>query len=336
MKILISSHAFYPSIGGIESASDLLAREFAGAGHEVCIVTQSAGSDPAEGPFKVFRNPGFRELLPLVRWCNVYWHNNISLQSARPLIALRKPWVITHQTWISRLDRSLSWQDHLKRFLLRYATNVSISDAVAKTLPVASVRIGNPFCDKIFRIIPGIARDRHLVFLGRLVSDKGADLLLQALARLRDGGCIAQLTIIGSGPEEPVLRNLVGQMALTEQVQFAGPQSGEALVQLLNRHRIMVVPSRWEEPFGIVALEGIASGCVVVGSSGGGLPEAIGPCGVTFPNGDCTILAERLHQLLSDGHEIERLRNAAPAHLLKFTARGVAEAYLALFDRLLR
>jgi glycosyltransferase involved in cell wall biosynthesis len=198
------------------------------------------------------------------------------------------------------------------------------------------VRIGNPYRDEIFRIVPGISRDRDLVFLGRLVSDKGVDLLLLALASLRDRGLIGQLTIIGSGPEEPLLRDLVGQLALGEQVQFAGPQGGEALVQLLNRHRIMVVPSRWEEPFGIVALEGIACGCVIVGSSGGGLPEAIGPCGVTFPNGDHAALAEGLRRLLDSEQEIGRLRNAARAHLRKFTARAVADAYLAVFHRLHR
>jgi glycosyltransferase involved in cell wall biosynthesis len=62
----------------------------------------------------------------------------------------------------------------------------------------------------------------------------------------------------------------------------------------MNRHRILVVPSIWEEPFGIVALEGIASGCLAIGSEGGGLADAIGACGMTFPNGDSTALAALL------------------------------------------
>jgi glycosyltransferase involved in cell wall biosynthesis len=61
----------------------------------------------------------------------------------------------------------------------------------------------------------------------------------------------------------------------------------------------MVVPTREGEGFGVVALEGIACGCVVVGSTCGGLPEAIGPCGRTFKNGDPSALAEVLHDLLT-------------------------------------
>ena len=60
-------------------------------------------------------------------------------------------------------------------------------------------------------------------------------------------------------------------LGLERQVEFTGVLQGETLVRTLNAHRIMVVPSRTPEPFGVVALEGIACGCVVVGSEGGGL-----------------------------------------------------------------
>jgi glycosyltransferase involved in cell wall biosynthesis len=89
-----------------------------------------------------------------------------------------------------------------------------------------------------------------------------------------------------------------------------------------------VVPSRWREPFGIVALEGIACGCVVVGSAEGGLAEAIGPCGLTFPNGDAQALANALSRLLENPAECDRLRQNAAAHLARFTPRHVAGLYL--------
>ena len=92
--------------------------------------------------------------------------------------------------------------------------------------------------------------------------------------------------------------------------------------------QILVVPSRWREPFGIVALEGIACGCVAVGSAEGGLTEAIGSCGLTFPNGDGPALASVLARLLDDPAECDRLRANAPAHLARFTTRSVAAVYL--------
>jgi len=79
------------------------------------------------------------------------------------------------------------------------------------------------------------------------------------------------LTIIGSGPEEYSLRKLADDIGITGQVSFLGVKRGEESARLLNQHEILVIPSRWEEPFGIVSLEGIACGCVVIGSEGGGL-----------------------------------------------------------------
>jgi len=94
------------------------------------------------------------------------------------------------------------------------------------------------------------------------------------------------------------------------------------------------VPSRYQEPFGIVALEGIACGCVVVGSEGGGLREAIGPCGLTFPNGDASALARCLAQLLRDDESVRALRRPAAQHLLRFRRAKVAGEYLRLMRSL--
>jgi len=336
VKILLSSHAFYPDIGGIETASELLAAEFVRLGHEVLVVTQTPGADREGWGFEVLRKPRARALLQAVRWCDVFFHNNISLQSLWPLLFVRRPWVVTHQTWISRLDRTLDWRDHLKRFLLRGAANISISRAVSQSIPVASDLIPNPYRDDLFYPMPDVARERDLVFLGRLVSDKGADLLIEAVKLLRDGGLTVGLTVVGSGPEEDALKTLAQTLGVATQIHFAGPKSGVELARILNAHRVMAVPSRWAEPFGIVALEGIACGCVVVGSQEGGLPAAIGLCGVTFPNGNAPALAAALCEVLTQDGRWEQLRAGAPEHLAKHMARAVATEYLKIFQRALR
>lgn len=336
MKIVLSSYAFYPAIGGIETASELLAAEFVRLGHEVRVVTQTPGADREGWGFEVLRKPGACALLQAVRWCDVVFHNNISLHSLWPLLFVRRPWLVTHQTWIARLDRSLNWQDHLKRFLLRGASNISISRAVAGSIPVASELVPNPYRDDLFYAMPEVARDRDIVFLGRLVSDKGVDLLIEAVALLRDGGLTAGLTVVGSGPEEEKLKTLAQTLGVASQIDFVGPKSGMELARILNAHRVMAIPSRWAEPFGIVALEGIACGCVAVGSQEGGLPDAIGPCGVTFPNGNASSLAAALCDVLTQPGRWEQLRTGAPAHLAKHGANAVATAYLELFQRALR
>jgi glycosyltransferase involved in cell wall biosynthesis len=128
----------------------------------------------------------------------------------------------------------------------------------------------------------------------------------------------------------------VADLHLQSQVEFAGPQHGEQLAKLLQQHQVLVVPSFWQEPFGIVALEGIACGCVIVGSAGGGLAEAIGPCGLTFPNGDAGALAKAMAKLLADSGERGRLRQHAPQHLARFTPRHVAGVYLESMEKALR
>jgi glycosyltransferase involved in cell wall biosynthesis len=327
VRILIVSHVYAPSIGGVEAVGEMLAREFLAAGHEVKVVTQTPGPAAAEGP-DVVRRPGPWQLAGLVRWADVVLHNNISLRMLWPVIAFRRPWVVGHHIWLTRADGRIGWQDRLKRFALRFARHVAPSRALAEALPVPCAVVGNPYRDDLFVEDRGAARSRDLVFVGRLVSDKGADILIDALAVLRSRGLTPTLTVIGSGPEEPSLRARVAAAGVAAQVDFAGPLTGGDLVRGLNAHRVLVVPSRWNEPFGIVALEGIACGCVVVGSSGGGLRDAIGECGLTTTNGDAAALAGALEQLLSNPDAWQRFRAAAPKHLAKYRPRNVASAYL--------
>ncbi|MDQ2825219.1 MAG: glycosyltransferase family 4 protein [Verrucomicrobiota bacterium] len=325
MKILLGSHHFYPSIGGIETASDLLAREFVKLGHEVRVITQT--KDGNDFPFRVIRRSGPFNLLQHVAWCDVFIQNNISLRTLWPLLFARRPLFIAHQTWITDASGRIGWQHRLKLFVLRFAKSFAISDAIAEQLPMPSVKVGNPYNDQVFKDFHFGDRTRDLIYIGRLVSDKGVDVLINALSILRESG-IAQLTVAGDGPERARLEKQVAELGLQSSVQFIGSQTSRQLAEILNRHRILVVPSRWREPFGIVALEAIACGCVVVGSGEGGLAEAIGPCGSSFPNGDSRALAKILAQLLRDPMQCEGLRRSAAEHLARFTPRHVANIYL--------
>lgn len=338
MRILLMTHLFSPSIGGIETMSLLLARAFADAGHDVRIVTTTPSGDAGhDHGLTVLRRPGPLALLHAVSWCDVCFHNNISLLFAWPALLLGKPWVVTSQTWIARVDGALGWREHLKRLLLRHARPVAISRAIADALPVPSLIIPNSYDSAVFHHVApaGIPRSKDLIFVGRLVSDKGAALALLALTYLREIGLSPTLTIVGDGPERERLVSIVAENKLDAQVVFLGPRQGAALAREFHRHRIQLVPSRWAEPFGIVALEGAACGCLVIGSADGGLSDAIGPCGHTFPNGDARKLANLL--------EIA-LRNALPPantlaqsrHLHRHDPSTVTAAYLDLFKGLVR
>lgn len=331
MRLLLYSPAFLPQIGGLEINTANLAEQFQRSGHEVTVVTTTAGTGD-DLPYRVVRNPSPRELLRWTRWCDVFHQVNVSLRGLWPLLLVRRPWVVSHHSWYCRSDGRIVWQDRLKRWLLRFAaSSIAVSQAVADDLATPSVVISNPYRNDLFRTLPGIERTGDLVFLGRLVSDKGMDVLLDALARLASEGLHPRLTVTGEGPEGPRLREQAARLGLTGQVDFLGTRTGEELVEILNRHRILVVPSRYNEPFGIVALEGIACGCVVVGSEGGGLKDAIGPCGETFRNGDAADLARVLGRWLRHPELDAGCRERAEVHLALHSSQRAAVAYLREF-----
>ncbi|MFL6233507.1 MAG: glycosyltransferase family 4 protein [Thermoanaerobaculia bacterium] len=338
MRILIYSPAFLPQVGGLEINTANLADRFQRAGHEVTVVTTTAGQGEDGGlPYRVVRNPSPRELLRWTRWCDVFHQANVSLRGLWPLLLARRPWVVSHHSWYCQSDGRITWRDRLKRRLLRFAaSSIAVSQAVADDLAVPSVVIPNPYRDSLFRRLPGVERTEDLVFVGRLVSDKGGDLLLDALARLAGEGLRPRLAIVGEGPEAPRLREQSARLGLEGQVELLGIRKGEELVEILNRHRILVVPSRYNEPFGIVALEGIACGCVVVGSRGGGLKDAIGPCGDTFRNGDATDLARVLGHRLRHPELDAACHERAAAHLALHSTERATAAYLREIERAAR
>lgn len=336
MKILVSTRAFLPMIGGLELVTAHLAEELTRLGHEVVVLTTTPG-ETADliGGYQVIRRPGPLETLRWMRWCDVVHQPNLSLRGIWPRFLVRRPWVVSHHSWYRRPDGRIAWQDRLKRRLLRSAAgSIAVSRAVAEDLQPAPLVIGNPYRDRLFRRLPSLdqtGRQGELAFVGRLVSDKGVDLLVDALGLLAREGLRPGLMIIGEGPEREGLEERVRGLGLDGQVRFLGLRTGEELVRLLHEHRILVVPSRYREPFGIAALEGIACGCAVVGSAGGGLADAIGPCGRTFPNGDAAALARVLGELLRDPGAREALLRHAPEHLARHTGESVARRYLEAF-----
>lgn len=332
LRIAFYSYAFSPQVGGIESVSLMLATEFAKAGHVVRVLTVTKSDEESQFPFTVVRCPSPRELATCVQWSDVVFQNNISLPALWPLLIWRKPWVVAHHTWIRSVTGKVDLAAHLKLAAIRRAcASISISQAIADQFDTPQEIIGNAYDDTLFKAGTGSPRMRDFVFLGRLVSDKGVEDLLAALELLRKKNLAPTLTIVGSGPEEEALRRCTISLGLSDRVTFAGTQRGERLVETLQQHRYLVVPSRWEEPYGLVALEGLACGCRVIGSEKGGLREAMGPGGIAFTNGDVPELAAVLERVLLTPPNWDE--TAIARHLAARTPKAVADAYLEVLLR---
>lgn len=145
-------------------------------------------------------------------------------------------------------------------------------------------------------------RPPHLVgFVGRLVDWKEPDAFVRAAALVRARCPHAQFLVVGKdevgGAYERELKDLSRRLDLDGSVSFLGFRSDVA--QIMRRLSVFVLSSR-DEPLGIVVLEAMASGCVVVATSGGGVPDMVtdGVTGYLVPVGDHVALAEAVIRAL--------------------------------------
>ena len=315
-------------IGGVENVVMDLAMELSKLGHKVKVLTLTKANSPDSFPFEVIRQARFIHTVRLIKWGDIVVQTNVSLKGFIPALLARRPLIINHQN-----EYPSTFNGVTKRWVAqKLAINVSCSMYISGAYDSCQVLL-NPYNNQVFKKYTPEIRTKDIVFLGRLVSVKGVDILLRALQLLRkEPNCHLSLTIIGDGPEKLNLLQLVEQLGLQTQVNLIGNKTGDELAGLLNQHKLMVVPSIYEEPFGIVALEGIACGCMVIGSKAGGLPEAIGPCGVTFPMGNASALATLIEKALSEPDWRATHQAHAITHLAVHTRKAIAKRFLEILD----
>nr|WP_240898160.1 glycosyltransferase family 4 protein [Agromyces luteolus] len=160
------------------------------------------------------------------------------------------------------------------------------------------------------------------MFVGRVIPEKGPDVLVRAAGLLAWGS--VEVTVVGSrgfardaplSPYEQDLRRLADESGAV--VRFEPFVERDRLPDLLRSADALVVPSKWDEPSGLTAGEGLASGLPVVASRIGGLPDVVGDAGILVPPNDPAALADALRELIDD--PTERARRAAASR-----ARAVA------------
>jgi glycosyltransferase involved in cell wall biosynthesis len=143
----------------------------------------------------------------------------------------------------------------------------------------------------------GHADRRRVVFAGRIVRPKGVDVLIRA-AREVDG----EFVLCGDGYELGAMRELARQLGVDERVRFMGWLDAQRLATELADASVVVMPSVWPEPFGLVGIEGFAAGRPAVGSATGGIGDWLqhGVSGLSVPPADAPALAAALSELLDD------------------------------------
>jgi glycogen synthase len=171
------------------------------------------------------------------------------------------------------------------------------------------------------------APDERLVLLiGRLVYEKGFQVALEALPRVirRVGG--VRFLVAGSGTHEAELKRLAVALGLTEHGTFMGWIGDDVLHSLYRIADLCVVPSIYE-PFGLVALEAMASGCPCIVADTGGLREVVptSDVGLRFRSRDPRSLGRMMERVLTDEALRDRLVAEASEHVLRFDWADVAQ-----------
>ena len=128
-----------------------------------------------------------------------------------------------------------------------------------------------------------------LLYVGQLIRGKGVQMLLEAMARMKAN---RTLDIVGTGNMEGELKSIVAKLGLGGRVFFRGFQKNP--LDWMRRAACVVVPSFWQEPYGLVSAEAVALGRPVVAFAIGGLPEACGGKATLVPPGDVDALATAL------------------------------------------
>ena len=217
----------------------------------------------------------------------------------------------------------------------RRCETIAVSESTAEELVGLGMRddrvtvVHNGLDQRLVSAVPLAIRDPHptALYLGRLEPYKRVDLIIRALARIRDAGEPGQLIVAGDGRDAAFLRRLVRQLRLGDRVQFAGRVTEAEKRSLMERAWVHVITSM-KEGWGITVMEAAACGTPTIASDAPGLRDAVvhGESGLLVRHGDIVALADALRSLFNDRMQLERLGIAARERAESFTWDSAAVA----------
>jgi glycogen(starch) synthase len=178
--------------------------------------------------------------------------------------------------------------------------------------------------------------EKLVLFVGRLVYEKGFQLALDALPSVLEGVADVRFLVAGSGTHEAELKAQAQRLGLSDHGSFLGWIGDDVLHSLYRIADLCVVPSIYE-PFGLVALEAMASGCPCIVADTGGLCEVVPVgerVGLRFNGGDAEHLGVMIERLLVDEPLRERLVTEASEHVLRFDWDDIAQRTRAIYGEL--
>ena len=256
------------------------------------------------------------------------------------------PLVVTsHGSDVRLLERSRWLVPSARRVAARAARWTAVSRFLARdlehrlSLPPHTVEVTPmPVDVALFargRTVPKASPPRVL-YAGNLLPSKGVDILVAAVAMLRDRGVRCELRILGEGPARDQLVAEIRTLGLGECATVTSFVAQSEMPAEFGAATVAVLPTRGHaEGLGLTLVEALLSGCAVIGTPAGGIPEVVedGVTGLLAPDGDASALAERLAQLLQDEPLRRRLTDTGEERVRRtFSLDAAVDRFLALFD----
>jgi glycosyltransferase involved in cell wall biosynthesis len=370
-KVLLISSLYYPHVGGIETIITELISFYLSRGIEPIIITKKwpatlSETDEFKGA-KIYRVLNARtedEFLQVIDWVK---NNNLKIKAdiihvigiRRPLpligLMLSRVWNVPIVCTIAGGDVPDSfdpaplkiWNEGVDFIpdVLRQSDCVNCASK-ALTLDLEKImpdlkKVGVLYSGMDFSIISSAKvekyKENYIFCFRRLDPSKGVDILIKAFSLIKDKFPDLYLIIAGEGSEEERLKQLASDYSLSDEVVFIGTVALKDGISLLKGARLTVVPSL-SEGGGLVNIEAQASGCPVIASRVGGIPEYLkeNESGLLFEPGNYEELAVKISSLLLDDSLQKKLIYGGIQYAQKFNWDVLAPQYIELYEQLIR
>lgn len=364
----------YPSVGGSGIVATELAKQLAGRGHEIHVISSDMPFrlngfmdniyfHQVETPaYPLFKEPPYLltlanklvEVHRLVGLDIIHAHYAVphatAAYLAREMIGPGGPKVVTtlHGTDITLMGADPSFTEIIAFSINRSDAVTAVSNSLRtdtyKNLPVsAPIEVVHNFleCTQWRRVeTPGICTrlancgEKIIMHMSNFRKVKRPEDVIRTFAWIHQA-MPSKLVLVGDGPEMKACVQLVNQLGLRDRVLYMGNQ--ENVVPLLSVADLFLLPSE-QESFGLAALEAMACGAPVIASDVGGLSEVVvdGETGFLCPVGDVESMASRAIQLLSDP-DLHRSFRAASVELVRstFCSTRIVPQYEDIYRRVL-
>jgi len=365
-RVALVLDAFWPNVGGVEILAAELGEAMIARGYEVAVITgRTDDSSPAEDEHRgipVYRFPFAQAVLhrkvdsiahSMSRLARVYdelrpdlyhvfptgpaalFHLKASSRHPAPSIVgiqLAMPKRQEDGQLTGRLLRSADWVTACSQRTLDYTRSLVPEITSRSSLVYNGLQAAESEPE------PPVFEEPRLLCLGRVVEDKGFDLALRAFPSILEEFSDARLIVAGTGTAKQDLEHLAADLGVDHRVEFLGRVDREDVPELIDTASLVVMPSRWEEAFGLVALEAAQRARPVVATRVGGLQEVVadGETGLLVPREDPGALANAIIRLLQEPEAASELgRNARDRAIRVFGWSRYVDEHDALYRRLI-